>query len=30
LEFRRSHRAFEFGREPASVVPLEGDLKSPT
>src|SRR4051812_15435009 len=27
LEFRCSHRAFQFGRNPGSVVPLEGDLR---
>ena len=27
LKFRRSHRSLEFGRDPASVVPLEGDFE---
>jgi hypothetical protein len=29
LEFCRSHRALEFGCDPGSAVPLEGDLNSP-
>ena len=28
LKFRRSHSALEFGRDPASVLPRQGDLMS--